>query len=65
LEREEGEESVQFTVPVYPPLGVTVTVEVPELPSDTVMFSGLTLKEPVLLEEVVAIVIIAEPVELA
>ncbi len=46
MERDAEDDSVQFTVPVYPPVGVTVTVEVPELPADTLMFPALTLNEP-------------------
>ncbi len=40
--REELEATDHSTVPVYPPKGVTVTVDVPELPSETVRLVPVT-----------------------
>lgn len=52
-------------MPVYPPLGVTVTVDVPELPAATVTFPAARLKELVPdVPEVVPTVTTADPVEL-
>jgi hypothetical protein len=65
LEREADDASVQFTVPVYPPFGVTVTVDVAELPAATVIFPAVTLKEPVPdVPDEVPTVMTADPVEL-
>lgn len=41
------ERQVMATMPVKPPLGVTVTVDVPLLPAVTVAFAALKVNEPV------------------
>lgn len=38
-------ETVHAIVPVYPPCGVTVTVEAPELPADTVTLVAANLND--------------------
>jgi len=35
----------QPMIPVYPPFGVTVTVEVPELPAETATFVAVNVKD--------------------
>ncbi len=43
--RVEGPEMVNATVPVYPPPGVTVTVEVPLLPCEMVALVAVIEKD--------------------
>jgi len=54
-------ETVKVTVPVYPFLGVIVTVELPELPLVTVRFVAERVKLP----EVPPTVKVNDPVEAA